>query len=373
MMRRIALLALAAAGLVLAGPAVQAQESGDPETWEGSSITLPTAPQSGPVRAEATFDHRWQRTIRISIEATGTAPVECSMPGRTTSSEESPPATFGVDLLFGCNGTYTITATAETTRNSQFTPVDKATREGTVDVAMPAPDVTGVKATGGDRAITVEWDDMTTSAVDLSGYIVERSIDSGAYEQVASPGSDETEFVDSSLPADAGTATYRVASTRPSPEGRLTSQSASSEATPFVAAPTAPDDGDGTTPGGGDGTTPGTSPGDGTTPGTTPGGPTPGTRVPTPRLGLSGSFLPPLLRPSLALQVPPDTDDGFDEVLPYREPGEDDPVLPDDEMASLLTDDSAGRGMVIPIATALVLAVWAFHLRRLAKAARPLD
>ena len=72
---------------------------------------------------------------------------------------------------------------------------------------------------------------------------------------------------------------------------------------------------------------------------------------------------------------PPTTiDGGFAGELPYddSEPGEEDPVLPDDELASLFTDGAAGRGMAIPIATALVLAVWAFHLRFLARASRPI-
>ena len=92
-----------------------------------------------------------------------------------------------------------------------------------------------------------------------------------------------------------------------------------------------------------------------------------------PRLGITGSFLPPLLRPSASVQVPTTVDDGFSDQLPYdaSEPGEDDPVLPDDELASIFTDGAAGRGMAIPVATALVLAVWAFHLRFLARASRP--
>jgi hypothetical protein len=42
-------------------------------------------------------------------------------------------------------------------------------------------------------------------------------------------------------------------------------------------------------------------------------------------------------------------------------------------MASVYTEGNAGRGMVIPVATALVMALWAVHLRMLARASRPLD
>ena len=64
--------------------------------------------------------------------------------------------------------------------------------------------------------------------------------------------------------------------------------------------------GDGTSPGGpGDGTTPDSTPGGGTAPDPTApstpgaGGPSrPGIGVRAPRLGITGTFLPPLLRPS---------------------------------------------------------------------------
>jgi hypothetical protein len=80
----------------------------------------------------------------------------------------------------------------------------------------------------------------------------------------------------------------------------------------------------------------------------------------------SRNFFPPLLAP------PADT--GFSEELPFgdREPGEQDAALPDDELASgPLSERLPGRGLVVPVATGLVLAVWALHLRFLARAAQP--
>jgi hypothetical protein len=88
----------------------------------------------------------------------------------------------------------------------------------------------------------------------------------------------------------------------------------------------------------------------------------------------SGTFLPPLLRPATQTLSPPTTaDTGFEESLPYEQ-GPNDAVLPGGEsLASIDTHGQAGRGLVIPVATALVLAIWAVHLRMLARAARPIS
>ena len=360
------------------------QDSGS-AAWDGSVITLPGSPQEGLVHAEAYFKRDSDRTIVITLSASGAPAAGCAMPSAVTGPSGSTPMSFGTDFGFGCNGTYTITALAETTNDSQLFPHDEATRSGTVAVAMPAPTVTGVSASGDGREITVEWNDMRAAAADLTGYVVTRQIDDGSPVEVASLGADETTFVDTHLPAEGGDATYSVASTRPSyDQQRLTSQSTSSEATPFIADPNATD-GDGTTSPdggtttGGGTTTPGTTGGStsGATGGsTTSGGTTSGgVSVRAPRLGISGAFLPPLLRPSVSVSPPTTEDGGFSEELPYgsSEPGGDEPVLPDDELASAFSDGAAGRGMAIPVATALVLAVWAFHLRFLARASRPVD
>ena len=397
MRTRIPLLAIAAAAMLLTAPGVRAQDSGS-SAWNGSSLTMPASSDSGVVHVVAYFTRSPARTINFLISASGDAPSGCSMPNPAASSGRTP-ASFATDLTFQCNGTYSVLATAHTTDDNAVVPHDSAARSGTVAVAMPAPTVTGVSASGDGRSITVVWDPMTSVAPDLSGYVVERQIDGGPFTEVASVAANETTFVDESLPAQAGEATYRVISIRPSPEGTKVSAAANSEATPFVADPSAPTTsipgdgttgdgttgdgttGDGTTPGAGDGTGSGGT-GDGSAPGTTApnapgtGGPSrPGIGVRVPRLGLTGTFLPPLLRPSASMSPPTTIDGGFSDRLPYDEvePGEDDPVLPDDELASIFTDGEAGRGMAIPIATALVLAVWAFHLRFLARASRPIQ
>lgn len=388
MRTRLPLLALATTALLVTTPTVQAQDTGS-SAWNGSTLTMPSASDFGVVSVNAHFTRSPSRVVDIAIHTTGAVSDGCNLPVPATGSGRTPISVTS-DLTFNCNGTYNVTAFAVTRDDSAFTPHDEASRSGVVQVSMPAPEVTGVNATANGRTISVTWDDMRAVAPDLSGYVVERRIGDGALTRAADLNSSTTTFTDEQLPSDAGEATYLVSSVRPSPSGTQFSAASDTQATPFTAAPPPPPGdgtpgdgttGDGTTPGGpGDGTTPGSTPGDGTAPDTTapnaagPDGPSrPGIGVRVPRLGLTGTFLPPLLRPSASLSPPTTIDGGFSDRLPYEdvEPGEEDPVLPDDELASLFTDGNAGRGMAIPIATALVLAVWAFHLRFLARASRP--
>ncbi len=381
MRRRVGCIGLAAAALFLVGAPAQSQDSGS-ERWTGSTLDVAATvtAESTPVRA--TFTRDVPRSVGIHIDTTGGAPG-CG-PAQIIGGGRTPAIAEG-SLVFRCNGPYTVTAVAETTDDGPLTPHDSASRSRSISVAMPAPEVTNVVAVASGRAIQLSWDDMSGRAMDLSGYVVERSIGGGEFTEVAALGREATSFLDETLPPEGGEATYRVRSTRPSPEGTKVSAAGSTAAAPFTGVPQPPSGGDGTTT---DGTTP---PGDGTAPDpaapgtpttgapTTPGGgPTgvggrpAGGSVRVPRLGITGSFLPPLLRPSASIAPPTTIDDGFEEALPYDEdvePGEQEPVLPDDELASVFSDDSAGRGMAIPVATALVLAVWAFHLRFLARAA----
>jgi hypothetical protein len=66
-----------------------------------------------------------------------------------------------------------------------------------------------------------------------------------------------------------------------------------------------------------------------------------------------------------------DPDSGYKQELDYGDQqlagGEDD----GDGLSSFTYEDGGGRGMAVPVATGLVLAAWAFHLRYLARAAKP--
>lgn len=239
-----------------------------------------------------------------------------------------------------------------------------------IAVRLPAPTVTNVVAAAAGRTVTVSWDDMRGVASDLSGYRVERSIDDGPFEAIATVGPDVQSASDTDLPPEGGEATYQVVATRPFVADASPSDTAATE---FDAAPAGGDGGtdDGGSGGAGGGGGSGGS-GSGGTAGrpstrrpSTGGRPTGGITVP--RVGTpSRNFFPPLL-------APPVVDTGFDAELPYedREPGEEGAILPDELASDDLGERLPGRGLVVPVATGLVLAVWALHLRFLARASQP--
>lgn len=376
MRRVVAAVATAALAVLLLATTASGDESISSGTWAGSYLD----PQPGPnTTGQLSVTGAFKRFLgSISLQFTVSASEGgCAVPNPGPAPAAASPRQVSVALAVPCNGLYTVRVDAR----SQYG--ETAFLDQTIVVEMPAPTVTGVSATADGRSIDVSWDDMRTVAPDLSGYVVERRIGDSPFEEVAAPAADEQLYTDDALPAEGGEAAYRVRAIRPVPGGTVTSQSSDEAATPFVAAPAGSDGSSGSGGAGGSGGT-GTGSGDGgTATGTgdagTPGGDTTsgsGRRVSTPRVAFSGTFLPPLLRPT-PLNVRPTTtttaDPGFEETLPYdAEAGADDPVLPD-EMASTYTEDTPGRGMAIPVATALVLALWAVHLRLLARAARPLD
>lgn len=389
-MRRVLAAAATVIVLVLAlGQPAGAGESIDSGPWAGSRLN----PQPGPnTTGEVSVTGEFRRSFfgNISLwftvtESDGACPVADPPPAGASAS----PRPVSVAFTAPCNGLYNVRIDAR----SQYG--DGAFLDQTVVVAMPAPTVTGVTATADGRSVDVAWDDMRPAAADLSGYVVERKIGTGDFEEIATPAADEALYTDEELPAEGGEATYRVLATRPVPGGAtVTSQSSEEAATTFEAAP---DTGTGTgggTGGGGSGTDGGTGTGDGDGSGTGGGsGTTDGTggaatgagaassssgssdRVRPPRV-FSGTFLPPLLRPTPARapQVTTTTvDEGYQEELPYGDRAPEESALAEEDLSSVFADSEAGRGMVIPVATALVLALWAAHLRMLARAARPLD
>lgn len=379
MMRRT----LAAAGasllaLACIAPGAWAAESIPDGNWSGSALDAgPTTVDGGSYWLSGAFQHVFNRQVEVTIAASaGTGACAVSS---TTLPRANAPRSFRVMLSIPCNGTYTLVASAITTDdNPPFMDHETASLDRTVSVAAPAPTVSGVQATADGRSVAVSWDDMTGAAPDLSGYIIERKIGEGSFQELAVVDAHQVSFDDSALPAQGGQATYRIFATRPSPNGSQVSAASDEAGTPFVAAPQ--DSTDTTSPGGGTGATGGSSPGAADGSGTSgsggtaasAGGSRTGVRAPS---IFSGTFLPPLLRPAAQTigATTPTADAGFSEALPYELGTDEEPVLPNDAMASILTDDQAGRGMAIPVATALVLAIWAFHLRMLARAARPPD
>jgi hypothetical protein len=249
---------------------------------------------------------------------------------------------------------------------------------------------------GDARSVAVSWSPLANPPKDFRGYLVLRTL-AGTTEPVASLPPNDTSWVDLDPPASGGSVTYQVRTRRAGanpadPSDEVTSAGATSA--PIDVAPVPGGTGGGGT-GGSDGSGGGGTGGGGTGGGSGGGGTdggsggtdggsggfggsitgrrrsgtgaspdltSPSFRVP--RVGTpSRNFFPPLL-------APPDA--GYDDRLPYedREPGEEDAVLPDD-LASGPFDRAPGRGLVIPLAVGLVLAVWALHLRFLARVAQP--
>lgn len=370
-MRRIPALVLAVVlGLVLLADPAGAGESIDNGEFAGSRLDPQPGPNTtGEVSVTGRFRHNLAWSISLQVAITPPS-EECAVPAPPPSDGPNP-RPVAVTFTAPCNGVYVVKVTG-TTGWGATASLDQA-----VMVSMPAPTVTGVTATADERRVTVTWDDMREAAPDLSGYIVERSVNGGDFSEVATAGADEQSAVDSTLPPEGGDAAYRVLATRPAPDGTKVSAAGVPSVTRYEAAPIdpatgqpvpdAPADGGGSADGG-------ASAGAGAGSGGASGGGARGA-VTRPRVGLSGTFFPPLLRPTPKAGSTTTTtiDDGFGETLPYdeRERGPADAEVPDDEMAAILTDGQAGKGMIIPVATALVLAVWALHLRMLARAARP--
>lgn len=387
---RRTLVTAAAALVALASAAGAAERVPDGQRWGGSRVDRP-APMTDPAARTVTITGNLRDNglliPRPKVTATFAAPApgcpgigDLSLAVHGTTVATNRGYSGSTDLpTDACNGSYRVAVQ-----------IDGVERLDTVLIVdLPAPEVTGVTATPDQdgRRITVAWEDARGRAADLEGYTVERRIGSGEFQPVAALAADATTYVDQDLPASGGEATYRVISHRPSPSGPRVSAASSSEPTRFEPGPAdAPGNGGATGGGGGGETGAGTGgsgsgggdgagdgpAGSGTAPGPLRGGST--SRVRPPRTGVSRSFLPPLGGPRVSPdQVTPTTlDDGYDEELPY------DPIdgpleaeVPDDELAGFFTERAPGQGMVVPVATALVLAVWAMHLRALARAGRP--
>jgi len=381
MTRRLALTALAAALLLVADPAL-AQESIDSGDWAGSRVVRPPALASeGGGQVEVVGQYRGRKpfptpTILWQVGQDPDLPAECPSMARSgqmprpddSSSLRDEFSTYafgtGIQLAEPCNGQYEVAISGSYGFNGRL---PRLTTE--IVVAIPPPTVNGVRVDQADDgdALIVSWDPVETAAADFLGYRVERSVDGGGYEVIGLTQSSAQTFTDGEPPA--APVSYRVLARRGNGSGgEIASAPSGSDSIDLTPADSGADgDGDGDA-GGGPGGTPGSGGGSPAGGGSTGGSVGGGVRPPV--VGRSsGRPFPPL-----TTSGPPTTvDDGYSETLPFedREPGSAEPVLPDDELASVVYEDEVGRGLAIPIATALVLAVWAFHLRFLARAARP--
>lgn len=380
MMRRIiAVAGVVVLALLTVAPSAHADESISSGSWNGSALDAgPGTVTVGSYDLLGTFRREsLNREVEVTVSASPAGSGPCAV-APTTLPKATTPRGFSAALTIPCNGIYTLTATATTTDNNVFFTSETATLDREVAVAAPAPTVTGIEAsaTSAGRTIALIWHDMLPLAPDLTGYVIERKINDGDFEPLDTVAFDQLTYDDSDLPTAKGQATYRVFAVRPAPTGDEISPASEEVETPFAAAPRKPAGGNGSDGSGGSGS--GGSDGsgsstDGSQTGTGRGTSTGGRAAVLPPRVFSGTFLPPLLRP--ASEAIPEPDPGFKESLPYKlaKPGKADRTASNDALASISTDAQQGRGMVIPVATALVLAIWAVHLRMLARAARPLD
>lgn len=380
MIRRLVTASIATAlGVGLLCASAAADETIDDGEWAGSHVTRPVPVTSDPgtTRIDGAFvrDRIYgQPTIVITVSPPAGLAASCPHNGTRTFEVTGTPEggsafgtnryRFALDVAFGprvCNGAYAVTIVARVVG-------DDPRLTTSIEVAAPPAPVLGVTAEeAGDRAVDVTWSAPVEPPPDLIGFAVIRSASSDeTVFHVDDPSA--TSFTDDELPAEGGTLEYRVVARRWAPSGEVTGTGGEA-VQPVTVAPAPPseddgpgDDGSGTDDGDGDAGAGSRRPGTGSS----------RPRVRAPLIGaVSSGVVPPLLRPS-----PPTTaDDGFSDTLPFEdaEPGGAEAVPPGDELASAFYEGDAGRGLVIPIATALVLAVWAFHLRYLSKAARPVS
>lgn len=380
MRRPLASVGAAALTLLLVLQPAAADEEITSAPWAGSHLDDgPTRVEVGSYLLEGEFV-RSQGSVERDIEVI--LSVDPQMEGACAVAPvilpvDRTPTPFSDVLSIPCNGTYRLIATANTVNNNALLPPQSAVLDRTdVKVVAPAPTVTGFEMDARRRIVDLRWDDMRGAAPDLTGYSVQRKINGGSFTELERVGVGVQSYQDDDLPTQGGTATYRVLAARPSPEGERISPSAVARSTSFPSGTTgggtggSTDGGSGTTGGSG-----GSSGSDGSGSGSGTGGSgdsgTGGVRAP--RL-FAGTFLPPLLRPaSETLGTTTTVDPGFSDLLPYdpRRPGRS--AIPEGALDTLGEDEAPRRGMLIPVATALVLAIWAFHLRVLARASRPVS
>jgi hypothetical protein len=287
----------------------------------------------------------------------------------------------------GCNGIYTWQVSTTYRVINTFTE-DGTIGPRTITVAAPPPNVGKLKATASEDGtyVSLSWSEPDNLPPDVTGYKVQRETPTGDYTDLGTVKPGTHSFKDSAPPAGQSELTYVVYAQRTSPNGTLQSPKGS-RASVEMPGPTTTTAPGGTTGGGtagGIGGTGGGTGGGATTggtggKGTTGGGSRPATSFGPLNIGKTGAGVaaPNLGRASSDLNstaLPGDEDGGsYDSKLPYQTDSEDGLGGGDSEdgLSSAFYEGGGGRGMAVPIAVGFVFAAWAFHLRFLAKAARP--
>lgn len=364
--------------------------------WAGSKSTtpervaIPDQPITALIKRGNTFVGLGDVVIVLN-RAPG-IPAACTVAtgnvSRADSTSEGVPVSAATNVT--CNGAYPYTIDA-----SDQPPLSGPRNMPTIDavlvVEVPPPAVTGVSASvpEGSRSVTVSWSATSSQSPDFLGYRIQRRLGSGQWVTVTATGKGSTSVVDTEVPADPGTYSYRVLGRR---SGAGDNEVLSGEGNIDKVTLTAGDPSTTTTAG--DGTTTPTNP-DGSGGGSTGGSTTPSTTAdgkliprivnsgkgrgrvtggtPAPRLGSSTQDgLGVLLTPVPGEGLAGEGDEGYNQELPFGDPNIDDGSLADEEEgSSIFIGGTGGRGMAIPVAVGFVFFAWAIHLRFLARASRP--
>jgi hypothetical protein len=375
--------ALVGLGLLLVVPRAQA----DPSDWAGSHMTTPSSTDSPGFTIAAEWHHDGKlKSVDMWVSSPASSSSGCPSPSEVQLHPNVSPAGGSItyssaDVPAPCNGTYSFRALA--TATVFLRPDDTFPLSGSIDVAVPPDNVRDADATVSDAgdSIAVTWSPDANPAPDFLGYRVQRKDSSGSYTTIATLTANETHYTDTSAPAAGKEVSYRVLGRRSGPNGHEVTSTGGGTTTvtvPEATTTTVPGDGTSTSvPGATTGGPPGTA--GGTTAGATGGGAKTITKngpldkgktgigVPAPSLGTSGPADFPVLSDG------GEEDPGFDQKIDY---GTGDGLAEEgssggDGLSSAFYEQGSGRGMAIPVATGFVLAAWAFHLRFLARAARP--
>jgi hypothetical protein len=377
----------AAAGLgliAIIAPSAQAAEA----DWAGSHIETPASSPTPNPNLVGIFVRKYNSLQSLSVKAyqtppsglaqgcpaaeeqllgTATLTPESNNSGRATAASSTP-----------CNGTYSFRLVAHLTAGG-LARADDYTLSGTVDIRVAPPAVTDLTAKLNTQSIDLEWDKPSDPAPDFIGYRIQRAKGDG-WETLADRGPDDNSYADTAPPPEGGKQTYRVFAMRDatkSPVLSAPSESASVDLPTPGGDPTDPNSTTTTTAkpgsGGGDGGTTGTTVKPGSGGGSAPIGGRSFKPLPKGQIGM-GTKAPRLGTPASSNITDLLADDGgFDEELNYgdRSLAGDESEDGENGLSSFYYEGSGGQGMAKPVAIGSVFLAWAFHMRFLAKAAKP--
>jgi hypothetical protein len=381
--RLLAGAAAAGLGLVLVAPAAHAAE----KDWEGSTIVTKTTSTDPNPSLIGIFVRKYNQLQSLSVKAYQTPPsglakgcpaaTEQDLGAADLTPETSNSARATAASSTPCNGTYSFRLAAHLTAGG-LSRADDYELKGTVDVRVAPSAPSGFGATLNTASIDLTWDKASNPAPDFLGYRVERA-KGDSWESLGDLPASQTSYSDTAPPPEGGKLTYRVRAMRDATKSPVLSAPTPEKSVdlPTPGGPTDPTDPNGTTtttkagggPGGSGGTT-GTTVKPGSGGSSAPIGgrsfkPLPkgqigtGVRIGTPSSSNYGDLVTP--------------DAGFNEELDYGDQSlaGDESEDGQDGLSSFYYEGSGGQGMAKPVAIGSVFLAWAFHMRFLARAARP--